>query len=72
MKDQQIDLHEVEKDLLGTENERKVPPQKSWPCSNVFCTFMCAKQILAPMHTSISTPEGLLEGSKNDQSAELD
>ncbi|KXZ75834.1 TP53-regulated inhibitor of apoptosis 1 [Tribolium castaneum] len=28
MKDQQIDFHEVEKNLLGTEQERK-PPQKN-------------------------------------------
>jgi hypothetical protein len=27
MKDQQIDFHEVEKNILGTNNERK-PPEK--------------------------------------------
>lgn len=29
MKEQQIDLHEVQKDVLGTESERKVPPKSS-------------------------------------------
>ncbi|KAF2880949.1 hypothetical protein ILUMI_25230 [Ignelater luminosus] len=29
MKEQQIELQEVEKDMLGTDQERKVPPSKS-------------------------------------------
>ncbi|GJQ70898.1 hypothetical protein Trydic_g815 [Trypoxylus dichotomus] len=29
MKENRIDIHEVEKDLLGTEHERKIPSNKS-------------------------------------------
>lgn len=44
MKDQQIELHEVEKDLLGTDQERKVPPSKSWPWYlGSVCSWMCIR-----------------------------
>lgn len=40
MKQQNIDFKEIDKDVLGTDNEFKVPPTgNSWQKYSLMCTF---------------------------------
>lgn len=42
LKEQQIDIQEVHKDVLGTDKEKQVPPKTSWPWSFRFCGWICS------------------------------
>lgn len=42
LKEQQIDIQEVHKDVLGTDKEKEVPSKTSWPWIFLFCGWKCS------------------------------
>lgn len=55
LKDQQIDIQEAHKDVLGTDNEKQVPPKTSWPWPRHLCGWICS----SPFAYKLPTANGL-------------